>query len=507
MRRGFKYSEARLSETELLEFCAPFVHKLVWFATRPEPYVPHYYQQLFHSLHGDDGKLLRFRHLVAGRRGGKTLSAAWELLYYCINPEQFHWDVHQKQDDRPIYAWVLFKDNPTGKASWDAFREVCKSAGLVHGRDYKENRSNRWFEFTNGAFVHFRTADDPQSLRGAGLDILWIDEAAFIPNEEAYQVARPALADKEGIVFTTTTPKGKNWVYDEWWSERALADPNIGRVEYRSIDNPYFTKKEWEYFAKTYHPMLFRQELMAAFDALSGRELLGAWLHYYTLGESDGDKVAIPRKPDNPNMWDLQFFMGVDPAISLSDRADKFAMALVGVSRDNLHVFILRIFAGQIPFPEQIEKIQEWHIQYRPTIIAVESNAYQAALSQQLMRLENHPPVVPIISKQKKFERILGMAPMFRIGKVLVHESQRDFIEEWVDYDSTLKNPKDDVLDAVEIALQAAGVILPFTEFPAEKWFDFDEISDLNEVARRDLPLYSNKDKYGLFDEILGGDW
>lgn len=501
MEHNYKYSEPRMNEASMLSFCAPFIPKLIWF--HQNGYTPHYYQQVFHCAHEDD-QLLRFRHLVAGRRGGKTLSAAWELLYYVVHPEFFHWDAHGVKNDRPLYCWVLFKDNPTGKASWDTFREVLKLAGMQHGVEYKENRSNRWFEFENGSFVHFRTADDPESLRGAGLDIMWIDEAAFIPNERAWQVARPALADKVGIVITSTTPSGKNWFYNEWWSGKAQLRSDIARVEYRSIDNPYFSKLEWQELIDTYHPMLFRQEFMASFDAMQGRELLGDWLHYYTMGAADGNKISVPRNPSVPSKLDLTLFMGVDPAISLSDSADRFAMALIGVSRDHSQVFLLDMFAGRIPFPDQVSKIREWHIKYKPTLIGIESNAYQAALAQQVSRLEGLAPIVPMFSKSKKVERILGMAPLFKIGRVRIREDHRDFIDEWLDYDSTIKNPHDDCLDAVEIALQAAGALLP--EMPDRDLFHEEKMNTFEQMILNDLPGRYNRQDHQGYDPMMGAD-
>src|SRR6187551_95779 len=78
---------------------ANFPVKFWWFSSRPEPYVPHTWQYVFH---GADlgGKIRRFRHLVAGRRGGKTLSAAWEVLFYALFPSEFHRDVHGRESAR-----------------------------------------------------------------------------------------------------------------------------------------------------------------------------------------------------------------------------------------------------------------------------------------------------------------------------------------------------------------------------------------------------------------------
>ena len=157
----------------------------------------------------------------------------WEVLFYCLFPEQFHKDLHGEDRDDPLWVWALSASYKVGRPSYLTFRKVIIDAGLVVGKDVKENRGDLRFEFANGSLVELKSAEDPQSLRGAGLDILWMDEAAFIKSEEAWLVTRPSLSDKRGMLITTTTPDGKNWFYDEFWGADALKDENIGRVEYR----------------------------------------------------------------------------------------------------------------------------------------------------------------------------------------------------------------------------------------------------------------------------------
>jgi predicted phage terminase large subunit-like protein len=453
----------------LVEQIAPFGLKFFWFLDKG--YKPHIYQQLFHSF-GNDGKLCRFRHLVAGRRGGKTLSAAWELLFYSLFPEYFHHDAHGTESSRPLWAWVLTKDHVMGRPALLTFRDVLKQAGLSHGIEYKEHRGNRYFEFENGSLVEFKTADDPQSLRGAGLDFLWMDEAAMIPTSEAWDVTYPALADKSGIVVSTTTPRGKNWFYDEWWNEQSVADPDVARVEYRTIDNPFLPKEVWETYRRTYHPMLFEQEFMASFDSMAGRELSGEWLHYYNDEDIKGKA--------------LEYYIGVDPAISLLETADNFAMALIGLDRKEGIAYLIELFKGKLPFPEQVNLINEWYQTKYPRVIGVESNAYQAALGQQVTRIQSLAPIAAIRATGRKVDRILSMAPLFKLKKVLIREDQRDFIQEWVDYDPTVKNPKDDCLDAVEIALRVAGAILPTAPPVAINKPKDTTASSFEEIARED---------------------
>lgn len=500
---GGKREDVLLSKEQMLELLAPIAQKYYWFLSKG--YSPHVYQIFFHAMM-TNGQLTRFRALAAGRRGGKTLSAAWEVLFYALFPEVFHMHAHGKVSDKHLWIWVLTKSHKAGRPTLIAFREVLHQAGLKKNVDYKENLSLSYFEFPdksgeygpNSTLVEFKSAEDPESLRGSGLDILWIDEAAFIPSDEAWTRVRPALSDKLGLVIATTTPLGTNWLWDQFWSPSRLARANIGSVEYTSIDSPYFHKEEWEEAKATMHPMIFKQEYMASFLSFQGIALQGEWLHYF-------DEDDLPRDENDSNKLALRLFMGVDPAVSLADTADQFSMCLLGVTLDNLTVYVLEQFTGRIPFPEQVEKIQEWHLRYRPELIGVENTAYQQALVQQLQRLQSFPPIVPQPAVGKKEVRILAMAPQFRIERVLVRKTNVDFIEQWINYDPSLKNPKDDCLDAVEIGLRTAGILLPV--MPDVTTINPNDMpaADIDALALRDLPREGKSNQ--PMDEHMGEMW
>ena len=486
---NYTYSDEKLTAKQVENTILEFPEKIGWFLAKG--YAPHYYQILFHC-DKNGAKLTRFRHLVAGRRGGKTLSAAWEVLFYCLHPEQFHLDAHGKTSDQPLWIWALSASYKVGRPSYLSFREACIKAGLTIGKDVKENKGGLRFEFDNGSLVEFKSAEDPQSLRGAGLDILWMDEAAFIKNEESWGVIRPSLSDKQGLLITTTTPNQKNWFYEEFFSKDSRTDVNNSRVEYRSIDNPYFQKDEWEYVKSRYHPLLFAQEYMASFDSMAGKDLAGDWLHYY----ESSDLLDSEGKP-----LKLRKYMGVDPAISLSANADRFVITIIGVTDSN-EVFLLEQYAARIPFAEQLLTIEEYYLRFKPEIIGIESNAYQAALVQQTERLMSMPPVVPMFAKGKKWERILAMSPLFRIGKIKIKKDHANFIQEWVDYDSAQQKPKDDCLDSMEIALRTAGALLDAMSEP----FKPSNPGNLPDWIVNDRP--GNIDKEDRFvDEMMGSMW
>lgn len=446
------------------------------------------WQAAFHGATHED-KLTLFRHLVAGRRGGKTLSAAWEVVFYSLHPEDFHRDAHGTDRSRPLWIWVLTKDYPTGFAALNTLLEVMQKAGLVKGRDFQHNKTEKRIEFANGTMIQFKTADDPQSLRGAGLDILWIDEGAFIPNADAWTVTFPALTDKEGLVITTTTPWGKNWYYEEWFTGAALEDPNEFRVQYTSLDNPFLKREVIERARRRYHPMHFKQEFLASFDAFTGIALQGDWLKYWVAGNADvkTDDVSLKHLIDpTTGRYQLRVYLGVDPALSLSDDADHFAMAVIGVTDDRQQLFLLDTFKGKVAFPDQIDLIREWQLKWRPEYIGVEANAFQRSLADSAMRLDTFPGIIPVISKGQKNDRILRMAPLFKIGKIRIHRRLADFIDQWLNFDPEKKNQSDDMLDAVEIALGVAGVLL--SEMPHAALLENEaRPEDANAIARAQL--------------------
>lgn len=483
-----------------------YPHKFLWFVQNG--YSPHLWQILFHGAHRDNQHLTRMRHLAAGRRGGKTLSAAWEVGYYSQHPQMFWRDAHGVESNDPLWIWVVAKSYKLVRIALLEYLKVLRKCGLKKNRDYFWNKSEGVIEFPDGTMVEFRTADDPDNLRGPGIDILWLEEAAMLPSEEPWNVIRPALSDKLGLLITTTTPKGKNWLWEEFWKKLA-DDPNQCRIEYTSIDNPYFAREEWEYAKLTYHPLMFKQEYMGEFEAMAGVALSGEWLHYYVTGKEapliDDDDIRLVPKDGKLG---VKTYMAVDPATG--EGKDDFAMSLIGVAEDDSQVYLIKTFKEKIPFPEQVDKIAEWAEKYRPMYIGVEANAYQRVLVQQTYRLPGIPNITAVFTsgrdKDSKKKRILAMSPLFKTGRIRIHRSQRDFIDQWISYDPDLSKPRDDLLDATEIALSLAGILLP-RDLAADA-FDpgEDRTYSLQEAADNHLSLLTKKESR-YYDPELGAEF
>ena len=279
----------------------------------------------------------------------------------------------------------------------------------------------------------------------------------------------------------------------------ALKAENQFRVEYTSIDNPYFSEEEWLETKRTMHPAMFKQEFMASFDSMSGLTLSGDWLHYSPLGMPDHGRahidVQIPRGEDG--RYRLRKYIGVDP--STGESKDEFAICCIGIAEDFSMGYLLELWSGKILFPEQVDIIQQWHAKYRPELIGIESNAYQRVLSQQANRLEGFPGIVPVMSRGNKNERIISMSPVFKIGKFRIHQRHHKFIDQWVSFDGARKDNSDDCLDSVEIALGVSGVLLPMMETAAEA-----KILTIHDEAMEQIR--NQKDKNRLYDLELGSE-
>ena len=163
--------------------------------------------------------------IVCGRRSGKTQMIAGEIIRGAIL------ELYVKQIVvGPQYYHVLIVFNK--------ILELMHKA-KVYDSDIKQVVKAPYPKiiFTNGAFVDFGSADNPNSLRGEGYGRMFKDESAFI-KEGAKDAIRPLMYDTGGPVWETTTPWGKGEVWD-LWKRGQKGDKDYGCFHYNYLDNPY----------------------------------------------------------------------------------------------------------------------------------------------------------------------------------------------------------------------------------------------------------------------------
>src|SRR5450759_443717 len=204
-------------------------------------YQPHTGQQPFHESKA------RFRILAAGRRFGKTQSACYESVHCAIiQPGAVVWIV------APVFGQAMI--------SWRMIRHFMPLS-LV--KDF--HLTEKYIELTNTSTIWIKSGDNPDNLRGEGLDFLVIDEAAMIKEETWLEALRPSLSDKQGRAVMISTPKSQNWFYDLWTRGQDPLYPDYESWKLPTSANPYILPEEIEEAKRTLPELVFRQEFLSEF--------------------------------------------------------------------------------------------------------------------------------------------------------------------------------------------------------------------------------------------------
>lgn len=195
----------------------------------------------------------RFRVVCAGRRWGKTHLAIRELARFARHPEQ-----------------LVFYISPSYRMSkqiaWRKLVKVLKNINWVR----KVNESELSIVLVNGSRIELKGADNPDSLRGVGLNFAVFDETADISQEAWYEVIRPALSDQLGHALFIGTPKGFNWFKDLY--ERGQAGyRDWSSFSYTTLEGGNVPEEEVEAARRDLDSRTFSQEYLATFENFTGR--------------------------------------------------------------------------------------------------------------------------------------------------------------------------------------------------------------------------------------------
>lgn len=226
--------------------------------------------------------LARFKVVSAGRRFGKTRLAVLE----CVNVAN--------QGGR---AWWVSPTYKTSEVGWRPLRSLNRD---VPGAEIR--LGDRIINYPNGGFVAVRSADNPDSLRGEGLDFVVMDECAFMQREAWTEAIRPALSDRQGKALFISTPKGRNHFW-ELYQKGINGEEGWQSWTFPTISNPFIQASEIEAAKRDLPEMIFRQEYLAEFIDDQG----GVFRRVQEAA------VLEPQEPDA----NKQYVAGVDVASSI----------------------------------------------------------------------------------------------------------------------------------------------------------------------------------------------
>jgi len=110
-----------------------------------------------------------------------------------------------------------------------------------------------------------KTADNPTSLVGAGIDFLVLDEAARLKREIWFGHLSQRLIDKKGWALLLSTPRGLNWFRQVYKRGQAGRDPDFESWSSPSWTNPHLSRSLIEAERDRLPDGSFQQEYEALF--------------------------------------------------------------------------------------------------------------------------------------------------------------------------------------------------------------------------------------------------
>lgn len=186
----------------------------------------------------------RFTALIGGVRSGKTYAGAVKGI------------------ERALFLPTIGSAvAPTAAMARDVL--VPQYAELLGERVEKWLSSNMEMTLRNGSKILFRSADNPDRLMGLTLDWFHLDEAAQLP-KRVWEILVNRTISTGGHGFLTTTPRGRNWVFDlvrDWEN-----DPDAEIIIAKTADNPQISSADIARARRQLDPKFFRQQYEASFE-------------------------------------------------------------------------------------------------------------------------------------------------------------------------------------------------------------------------------------------------
>lgn len=194
----------------------------------------------------------RFIVLVAGRRFGKTILAIIDLISSAWNnPKSRSWYISPSYRQSEMIAWKILLDTLPKEA-------------IV-----KKDETRLEITLPNGSEIALKGSENEDSLRGAGLNFVVLDEFAQMKQNVWQEIIRPMLTDTKGRALFIGTPQGKNQLWELWMKGQRKED-GFSSYQFKTIDNPYIDPLEVEEARKQMNERYFRQEYEASFEDYTG---------------------------------------------------------------------------------------------------------------------------------------------------------------------------------------------------------------------------------------------
>lgn len=320
----------------------------------------------------------RFRVICAGRQVGKSSVLAVIALFEAFTR-------------RNILVLIVSAGETASRRLLEECAALASASDLLRGSVLDETKGT--LTLSNGSRVLSVPASERQ-IRGWAVDLLIVDEAAFVA-EEVWSAAEPAIIARPGSrVVLTSTPFGTDHFFRRLWS-RGMSSPDgmYRSWHWPSSMSPLMDAVLLEEIRQHGSPITFAREYLAEWADASGAlltpaELEGAVLDYRLVGPElaerwhgfsppgAGGRVLVPQC-----VAGLDYGSARDAsAVAVVAAMDDYGLnRVVGASSDD-HVFFLPWLEFHHGWSYQRfgERVAEVACGYNLRMIASETNGVGA---------------------------------------------------------------------------------------------------------------------------------
>jgi len=403
----------------------------------------------------------RYRTLVAGRRFGKNIAALASQIDFALHPEEYGFG--RDDPEQVVTWWVGPTYNQTKKYG---FRKALEMIPERFMGDTPKWTSPFEIHLYNGVTMEFYSYDKPESLDGAGVDDITIDERGYMDTSVWENNLAAMLLDTNGRVSFI----GKPW-HNDHFQQSYEKGQNPDHPEYASwhatsYDNPFIPDERIDDLFGDLPEPVYRREIMAEFDA-GGRLLTTDMLEY----------VSPDEWADASDKW--QWHIGVDIGVSMDEKqarendTDYWAVAVVAEHPLHAEAYVLDVVRERGQTPAQAAEWLAGLLADIPT-----DQCYIEAVHAQRWFLEDCKEVglrpIPIDQERKKEERLMYLSVPFNNGSVKLVDGVDwgTFEKEWAAFPD---GSHDDQLDALEIALRHTNLKAQLHADTLDPYGDDDE--------------------------------
>lgn len=191
-----------------------------------------------------------YRAFVGGRGAGKTWTGSYDLIRRAKRGRTY-------MVIGPTYPNLV-------TSSFPMLVRLGFEMGVLQAGNVRKSGPPH-ISLSTGAEILFRTAEDPDKLRGANLSGAWLDEASIM-SRDVYDIVIASLREhgEQGWLSATFTPKGvAHWTYELWGNKRK--DTEVFHSS--TSDNPFNPPEFYSLLKSQYRGAFASQELEGQFVA------------------------------------------------------------------------------------------------------------------------------------------------------------------------------------------------------------------------------------------------